>query len=483
MRLSELFTGAPDLEVTGLAYDSRAVRAGDLFFCVTGLGADGHAFAPEAIRRGAVALVVERELGLGVPEVVVPLARAEMAIAARRFYADPSVELPVVGVTGTNGKTTTSYLLRAMLEAGDRSCGLIGTIKRTIGGHDHPSVRTTPEAIELQRDLRAMLSAGDRACVIEVSSHGLALHRCDGMTFAATVLTNLTHDHLDFHGDMESYFQAKRRLFQGNAVPVVNVDDHYGARLARELEHSTTFALDAPADYTATIAAASATRSELRIRTPELELEVVTALPGRFNAYNVVGAVAAARALGVSYRAIVEGIERVDRVPGRFEALDLGHGFATIVDYAHTPDALRNVLEVARGLTSGRLICVFGCAGGRDHSARPLMGRVARELADTVILTSDDPFFEDPAEIVEEIRQGAGEVEHVEVDRRRAIARAMALARPGDTVLIAGRGHEREQPIGGRNVPFDDRLVAREVVGRRRVGRRARGRRARGVLS
>jgi UDP-N-acetylmuramoyl-L-alanyl-D-glutamate--2,6-diaminopimelate ligase len=475
MRLSELFTGAPDLEVSGLAYDSRTVRAGDLFICVTGLGADGHAFAPEAVQRGAVALVVERELGLGVPEVVVPLARAEMAIAARHFFGDPSAEIPVIGVTGTNGKTTTSYLLRAILEAGDRSCGMIGTIKRTIGGQDHPSVRTTPEAIELQRDLREMVSHGDRACVVEVSSHGLALHRCDGVTFAAAVLTNLTHDHLNFHGDMESYFQAKRRLFQGNAIPVVNVDDAYGARLARELERATTFALDGEADYTATITAASATRSELRIRTPERELEVVTALPGRFNAYNVVGAVAAARALGVSHRAILEGIERVDRVPGRFEALDLGQGFATIVDYAHTPDALRNVLEVARGLTAGRLICVFGCAGGRDHSARPLMGRVARELADTVILTSDDPFFEDPAEIVEEIRRGAGEVDHVEVDRRRAIELAMALARPGDTVLIAGRGHEREQPIGGQTVPFDDRLVAREIVRGRRPRRRARG--------
>jgi UDP-N-acetylmuramoyl-L-alanyl-D-glutamate--2,6-diaminopimelate ligase len=435
----------------------------------------GHAFAPEAIQRGAVALVVERELGLGVPEVVVPLARAEMALAARRFFGDPSAEIPVAGVTGTNGKTTTSYLLRAMLEAGDRSCGMIGTIKRTIAGHDHPSVRTTPEAIEFQRDLRAMVSQGDRACVAEVSSHGLALHRCDGVTFAAAVLTNLTHDHLNFHGDMESYFQAKRRLFRGNAIPVFNVDDAYGARLARELERATTFALDGEADYTATITAASATRSELRIRTPERELEVVTALPGRFNAYNVLGAVAAARALGVSHRAIVEGTERVDRVPGRFEALDLGQGFSAIVDYAHTPDALRNVLEVARGLTTGRLICVFGCAGGRDHSARPLMGRVARELADTVILTSDDPFFEDPEEIIEEIRRGAGEVEHVEVDRRRAIERAMALAEPGDTVLIAGRGHEREQPIGGRAVPFDDRLVAREVVRRRRPRRLPRG--------
>ncbi|MDX6669992.1 MAG: UDP-N-acetylmuramoyl-L-alanyl-D-glutamate--2,6-diaminopimelate ligase [Solirubrobacteraceae bacterium] len=475
MRLSELFTGAPDLEVTGLAYDSRTVRAGDLFFCVTGLGADGHAFAPEAIRRGAVALVVERELGLGVPEVVVPLARAEMAVAARRFFGHPSAEIPVVGVTGTNGKTTTSYLLRAMLEAGDRSCGLIGTIKRTIGGQDHPSVRTTPEAIELQRDLREMVSRGDRACVVEVSSHGLALHRCDGMTFAAALLTNLTHEHLDFHGDMESYFQAKRRLFEGDAAPVVNVDDPYGARLARALDHATTFALDTEADYTAAITGSSATRSQLRIRTPERELEVVTALPGRFNAYNVLGAVAAARALGVSHRAILEGLERVDRVPGRFEALDLGHGFATIVDYAHTPDALRNVLGVARGLTTGRLICVFGCAGGRDHSTRPLMGRVARELADTVILTSDDPYFEEPEAIIEEIRRGAGTVEHVEVDRRRAIELAVALARPGDTVLIAGRGHEREQPIGGRAVPFDDRLVAREVVRRRRPPRRRRG--------
>jgi UDP-N-acetylmuramoyl-L-alanyl-D-glutamate--2,6-diaminopimelate ligase len=398
-----------------------------------------------------------------------------MAFAARRFYGDPSAEIPVVGVTGTNGKTTTSYLLRAMLEAGDRSCGLIGTIKRTIAGEDHPSVRTTPEAIELQRDLRAMVSGGDRACVMEVSSHGLALRRCDGMTFAATVLTNLTHDHLDFHGDMESYFQAKRQLLQGNAAPVVNVDDPYGARLARELEHATTFALDGEADFTATIVAASAARSELRIRTPERELEVVTRLPGRFNAYNLLGAVAAARALGVSHRAILEGIERVDRVPGRFEAVELGQGFSAIVDYAHTPDALRNVLEVARSLTSGRLICVFGGAGGRDRSARPLLGRVARELADTVVLTSDDPFSEDPREIIEDIRTGAGEVEHVEVDRRRAIEWAMARARPGDTVLIAGRGHEREQPVGGRIVPFDDRLVAREVARRSPLARRHLG--------
>ena len=356
MRLEQVIPCAPvaeaDLDITGLAYDNRAVSPGTLFFCVPGFTRDGHEFAPEAIARGAVALVVERPLNLGVPEIRVPSVRAAMAPAAAAFYGDPTASLQTIGVTGTNGKTTTAFLVHALLEADRRQTGLLGTVKSVIGGAERPVERTTPEAIDLQRTFREMLDGGDVACAMEVSSHALDLHRADAIHFAVAIFTNLTQDHLDFHGTMEEYFQAKRRLFteRGPRHAVINVDDPYGARLAEQIPDAITFAVDREATYRASDVATDLTGSRFTVHGPDGVTELRSPLPGLFNVYNVLGALAAVRALGVSAETARAAIETAGSVPGRFEPVDAGQDFAVLVDYAHTPDSLENVLRAARGL-------------------------------------------------------------------------------------------------------------------------------------
>jgi UDP-N-acetylmuramoyl-L-alanyl-D-glutamate--2,6-diaminopimelate ligase len=438
--------GSADVEVRDLCYDARAVSPGALFFCVPGTRADGHDFAADAVAGGAVALVVERRLDVAVPQIVVADARAAMAPAADVFFGEPTKELEVVGVTGTSGKTTTSFLLFAILAAARQRPGLIGTIEARVGGERRGVVRTTPEAIDLQRTFREMLDAGDRSCVMEASSHASALHRLDRVRFRVLVFTNLSQDHLDFHGDMETYFQAKRRLFLAEPRPlaVLNVGDEYGRRIAEELPDAITF--------DATDAAALA-GIELRLR-------------GRFNVANALGAVLAARTLGCDDDAIRRGLESVRGVPGRFESVDAGQPFHVIVDYAHKPDALENVLRASRELANGnRVIVVVGAGGDRDRGKRPLMGKLAAELADVAIVTSDNPRSEDPEAIVAEIVAGADGPVEVELDRAQAIARAVGLALPGDVVLIAGKGAEQGQEFADRTVPFDDREAAKEALG------------------
>jgi UDP-N-acetylmuramoyl-L-alanyl-D-glutamate--2,6-diaminopimelate ligase len=437
--------GRTSAEVRDLSYDARAVVPGALFFAVPGERADGHDFAADAVERGAVAVVVERPLELPVPQVVVRDARAAMASAADVFFGEPTRELEVVGVTGTSGKTTTSFLLYAILAAAGRRPGLLGTVEVRVGGERRGVVRTTPEAIDLQRTFREMLDAGDRSCAMEASSHASVLHRLDRVRFAVLVFTNLTQDHLDFHGDMESYFDAKRRLFlaESRPVAVVNVGDEYGRRLARELPEAITFSGDDAGALDG----------------------VKLALRGRFNVENALGALYAARALGIGDDAIRRGLESVRGVPGRFESVDAGQPFHVIVDYAHKPGALENVLASARDLARGnRVICVVGAGGDRDRAKRPAMGRLASQLADVVIVTSDNPRSEDPEAIAAEILSGAdGEVE-LELDRAAAIARAIELAEPGDVVLIAGKGAEPGQELADRTVPFDDREAAKEAL-------------------
>jgi UDP-N-acetylmuramoyl-L-alanyl-D-glutamate--2,6-diaminopimelate ligase len=473
MRLDEVIVGAPadarDVEVVDLAHDDRAVGPGTLFFCVPGFTRDGHEFAPAAIARGAVALVVERPLGLGVPEIRVADVRAAMAPAAARFYGDPTATLEVVGVTGTNGKTTTAFLVRALLEADNRRTGLLGTVKSIIGSEERAVVRTTPEAIELQHDFREMLDNGDHACAMEVSSHALELHRVDAIHFAAAIFTNLTQDHLDFHPTMEDYFAAKRRLFETQpAVAVLNADDSYGGRLAAELDHDNviTFALEsAEATYRALDVDTDLSGSRFTVLTPEGRLELSSPLRGLFNVYNVLGALAAARALGVPQSTAAEAIRTAGQVPGRFETVDEGQGFAVLVDYAHTPDSLENVLTAARELAERRVHVVFGCGGDRDRGKRPLMGEIARRLADGVVVTSDNPRSEDPEAIIRQILAGAGGDVPFNIDRRAAIAETISAAEPGDVVVIAGKGHEQGQEFeAGRKIPFDDVAVARELL-------------------
>jgi UDP-N-acetylmuramoyl-L-alanyl-D-glutamate--2,6-diaminopimelate ligase len=470
MKLREVMAGAgvpavADVEISDLAYDSRTVRPGTLFFCVPGFTSDGHDFAPRAVENGAVALVVERPLHLGVPEVRVDSVRAAMAPAAAAFNGDPTRELDVVGVTGTNGKTTTAFLVRALLEAAGRHTGLLGTVTSVVGGEERAVVRTTPEAIDLQRDFAEMRARGDVACAMEVSSHALALRRADAIHWAVAIFTNLTQDHLDFHPTMEDYFTAKRRLFHaGPRAAVINVDDPYGRRVAAELPEAITFGIDSPgASLRATDVAFALTGSTFTVD----GLDLRTPLPGRFNVLNALGALAAARALGVPDDVSAEALATAGRVPGRFEPVDAGQPFAVLVDYAHTPDSLENVLRAAREIARRRVIVVFGAGGDRDRGKRPLMGRAARDLADLVVVTSDNPRSEDPEAIIAEIKAGTGNGPGVEtmVDRRAAIARAVVAAEEGDVVVIAGKGHEQGQEFkGGRKIPFDDVAVAREAL-------------------
>jgi UDP-N-acetylmuramoyl-L-alanyl-D-glutamate--2,6-diaminopimelate ligase len=437
------------VDVRDLAYDARAVKPGSLFFCVPGARADGHDFAREAVERGAVALVVERRLELSVPQLLVPDARVSMAVAADEFFGQPTQELEVAGVTGTSGKTTTAFLLYAVLAAAGRRPGLLGTVEARVGGERRGVRRTTPEAIDLQRVFREMLDAGDRSCAMEASSHASELHRLERVRFSVLVFTNLIQDHLDFHGDMESYFQAKRRLFLAGSPPAaVNLGDEYGRRLAAELPDALTFGLSGGAELG-----------------PGALAGIDLKLPGRFNVENALGALAAARLLGVGDDAIVRGLESVRGVPGRFESVNEGQPFHVIVDYAHKPGALDTVLRAARDLAGpARVICVLGAGGDRDRTKRSAMGRVAADVADVAIVTSDNPRSEDPLAIIDEIVAGAGDDVEVEPDRTTAIARAIELARAGDVVVIAGKGADTEMELAGRSIPFDDRAVARELL-------------------
>ena len=452
--------GAPEVEISGLAYSSQSVTPGALFFCVPGFRSDGHDFAPDAVERGAAALVTERRLDLGVPEVVVDDVRAAMGPAAARFFGDPTAELDVVGITGTNGKTTTAFLVRHLLEAAGRQTGLLGTVKRVVGGVEEDVERTTPEAIDLQETFTRMRDGGDRAAAMEVSSHAIELGRVAGIRFACRVFTNLTQDHLDFHETMDAYFAAKRRLFDEPGLSVVNLDDEYGRRIAAEVD-AVTFGIEHDADYRARDIEFDLMGSRFLLESPDGELRIESPLPGLFNVQNVLAAVAVVRSLGVEEISL----EGFGRVPGRFEAVDEGQDFGVLVDYAHTPDSLENVLRAAREVTRGRLHVVFGAGGDRDRGKRPLMGDAARRLADRVLVTSDNPRSEQPEAIIDEVMEGAGSDAERQVDRRRAITQVIESAEPGDVVVIAGKGHEQGQEFeNGRKEPFDDCSVARDAL-------------------
>jgi len=478
--------------VTGIVHDSRSVHPGAVFVALKGAHADGAAYARDAVTRGAIAVFSESVVppGIQVPWFQVSDGRAALAALASEFYGRPSEQLTLVGITGTNGKTTTSYLLTSIFEAAGLTCGRIGTVGYRIGNREFEAARTTPEAPELQRMLRDMVSQGCSACVMEVSSHALVLRRADNLQFAAGVFTNLTRDHLDFHGDMEQYFVAKRRLFEllpPNAVAITNADDRRGAQFAAAAGRPVTYAIDAPADVTPGPISFSLDGLQFEARTPRGTLHLRSPLVGRPNAYNILAAVTTAMALDVPFGAIENGIRDLANVPGRFQVVSgKDDEVRVVVDYAHTDDALKNLLETARPLASGRVITVFGCGGDRDRTKRPLMGAVAARLSDVVIVTSDNPRSENPAQIIEEIKRGIvlpadrlgpkGTGPKVPVcfaitDRKEAIDRAVKEARAGDLVLVAGKGHEKYQVIGDRTFPFDDVAVAQAALTQRRGSR------------
>ena len=488
--------GRAAASVSGIAYDSRRVTPGTVFVALRGLQADGTAFANDAMARGAAAVVAETprpaDARADSAWIQVPDARIALAALAAEFWGHPSEQLTLVGITGTNGKTTTSYVLASIFEAAGVRCGRIGTVGYRIGDREVAAARTTPEAPELQQMLRDMVSQGSGACVMEVSSHALALRRADHLRFTAAIFTNLTRDHLDFHRDMEEYAAAKLRLFQvlpSDGIGVANLDDPRGAAFAAAARRPVTYAIDAAADVRPGPLSFSLDGLEFDVRTPRGSLRVRSRLVGRPNAYNILAALAAAMALDVPFGAIEAGISNLAAVPGRFQVVSApADDVRVVVDYAHTDDALKNLLETARPLAAGRLITVFGCGGDRDRTKRPLMGAVAARLSDLVVITSDNPRSENPAGIIEEVKRGivmppdrkppggaAGPkaTPHLAiVDRREAIERAIAQARPGDLVLIAGKGHETYQVIGERVLPFDDVEVARAALARRRTGSR-----------
>ncbi len=477
MRLDELICRIPEAQwlhrgnprVTGLATDSRKVQPGDLFVAIRGGQlADRHRFVPQAIAAGTAAVVVEEPVQADVPAVRVPSTRKALGVFAEFFYGSPSRRLRMVGVTGTNGKTTTAMLIHAALGAAVGDCGLLGTVEYRLGGRRMPSFIGTPEAHDLQRLLKEMADNGCVAAVMEVTSHGLALDRVQGIAFDAAVFTNFSRDHLDFHGSLESYLAAKKLLFDNlnpDAFAVVNADDEATGRLLSNcVARVVSYGRSPTADVRIVNAETDGCGTRLNLETHRGTLQLALALRGRFHQMNAAAAVAAALAMEADAGSIAAAIRDV-QVPGRFESIQAGQDFNVIVDYAHTPDALGNVLRAAREFTEGRLICVFGCGGDRDRGKRPQMGRISARMSDLTVVTSDNPRTEDPDSILRDIVSGVGGADHlVEVDRRKAISLAFDHASGGDLVVIAGKGHEDYQDIGGKKIHFDDRQVARDVL-------------------
>ncbi len=471
----ETITGNLDKEVSGIAYDSREVEAGHLFVAISGFEMDGHDFIKEAVEAGAEAVLVEKEVELAsdIPAVKVADTRHALAKVSAKFYDYPARDLTVIGVTGTNGKTTTTYLIETILRELGIETGLIGTIKNKVGTQEADASRTTPESLDLQRYFARMREEGITHVVMEVSSHALALDRVLEIDFDRQVFTNLSQDHLDFHESWEDYFAAKLKLFQFNEQPsIVNIDNKWGPEIInRAAGEMVTYGVESRADFTADEIKIDARGVSYQLQMETEELAINLKLTGRFNVYNSLAAVAAVASLGYELGDIKAGLETAERVPGRFQLVEAGQEFGVIIDYAHTPDGMENVLETAHEFTSGRVIVLFGCGGDRDRKKRPIMGQLGIELADLAVVTSDNPRSEEPAAIIEEIVAGIEEVDGqqgadylVIQERGAAIEEAVKLADPEDIILIIGKGHETYQDFGDRVIDFDDREVARQAI-------------------
>ena len=460
MKLSRLIScleekevsGSLDVQVKGIASDSRKVRPGYLFIAIKGFEEDGHQFIEEAARGGASCLIVEEEVKSSLPVVRVPNSRRAAGLLAARFYGYPAKRLRLIGITGTNGKTTTTYLIESILKEAGLKVGRLSTTEYRIGEKIFKAAHTTPDAVLLQRLFAYALAKGVTHLVMEVSSHALSLERIAGCDFAYGVFTNLSHDHLDFHKNMEDYFSSKLRLFDGSVLvekAIINIDDPYGRRIAEKTK--------------AKVIPYGLSLNRLTIKGVPVHLK----LPGRHNLYNALAASMVALSEGIEPQAIKDGLETIEFVPGRFQLVSCGQPFKVVVDYAHTPEALKNVLSLCRELKPKRIITLFGCGGDRDRKKRPIMGKLASQMSDLVIITSDNPRSEEPVKIIKEIEEGIKDknLYLVVVDRKKAIAKALSLAKEDDLVLIAGKGHENYQILKDRTIPFDDRKIAKEILG------------------
>lgn len=468
--------GLPE-EIPGIAYDSRKVKPGDLFVCIPGYTSDGHRYIADAVKKGASCVMVQTGCAYETPQVpVVQVKDTRDALSAmsEHLFHDPSRKLLIIGVTGTNGKTTITYMLERVLLTAGKSPGRIGTISYKAGSHVYEAVNTTPESYELSRMFRQMLDEGNDSCVMEVSSHSLAMHRVEHVEFDIGIFTNLTEDHLDFHPDFEAYFQAKKHLFSlVKKAGLINIDDPYGSRMYRELKEEgrrvfSCSAKDQQADYYARVLEKTDTYSEVCLYHQKQRLtEMRIPIPGSFSVYNGLCAFAAACEGGISPETVKAGIQSLPGVPGRFELVPNSRGVVVIVDYAHTPDALIKVLDTANEFKKGRLICVFGCGGDRDRKKRPMMGRAAGQRCDYAIITSDNPRTEDPEKIMKDVEEGITDTScpyEMIQDRRQAIERAIGMYQKGDVILVAGKGHEDYQIIGTEKHHFDDKEVISQVL-------------------
>ena len=481
MKLEELLKGVAiisskgdmDVEINGIAYDSRKIKKGNLFICVSGYTKDGHSYINDALRKGAEAILVEKDVDVaGAAVVKVPSCRAAMPLLALNFYGNPTQKLRLVGITGTNGKTTTSYLIKSIIEANGQKTGLLGTISTQIGDKVFVSSRTTPEALDLHSLFREMADSSIDYAVMEVSSHSLELGRVEGCNFQTGVFTNLTQDHLDFHKTIENYRNAKKKLFHmTKGANIINIDDEHGRMIADEIEtlgkKLITYGIDNKADIMAKNIDISAKGVGFTLVTPEYDIELNIRIPGKFSVYNALAAASVAYAEGISKEVIREGLNKVDNVPGRSEILKTDTPYTVIVDYAHTPDGLQNILASVKEYAKGRIITLFGCGGDRDRDKRPIMGEIAGGMSDYCIVTSDNPRSEVPMDIINQVEAGikSTDCDYICIENRRdAIQYALKMAGIDDIVLLAGKGHETYQVLKDRTIPFDERDIVEELL-------------------
>ncbi len=463
--------GTSRIDIREVQYDSRKVKKGDLFVAVRGFKTDGHNYLQDVQQKGAAAVVVEKESPkIGIPQIVVDNCRKTLPLLAYNYYDLQNLSLKIIGITGTNGKTTASYLLRSIMDAAELPAGVIGTIAYTYGDTEKSAPNTTPESLDLYRMLREMEDEGLKSCVMEVSSHALSLNRVDGLHFDAALFTNLGRDHMDFYKSVEDYFSAKAKLFDNikeDGTAVINYDDPYGLRLIKTVKgRVVSYGLNKEAQVTVLEKTMDIRGTKLLLHAFDDTFEVRSRLIGEFNVYNILSAAAAALSMGIKKEAIIAGIGALEKVPGRMQSFEIKPGVLAIIDYAHAPEALKNALMTVREITEKRLIVVFGAGGDRDRGKRPIMGKIAEEMADVAIVTSDNPRTEDPQAIIDEVLSGMKlpQKRKVIVDRREAIAEAVRMAEKGDVVLVAGKGHESYQEINGVRREFNEEKIIREAL-------------------